>query len=669
MREPLPLANDQPYDRPHQPWICGRTAEGDPCAFGPERGGKCPHRAECTPVAVNGVWQCNRPAVRGGPCPDGPLADGKCCRHHKCTPVRSLRAVRGKLSKSLLFLGIGLMLMLLGSSSRWQWIAPGPLCESHAQILRRLPSQQRCATCHAVAESEPTSWIAAAFRSREVGPTQSERCMTCHQTSIDPALSLLPHNLPPAQLAAYFNHGQSPANKVPDQIACSVCHQEHHGAHHALAAMDDNRCQACHQQQFRSFAHDHPPLGIWPYERRTPIAFNHASHAGKHFHEKGKSFDCAMCHQSDPTGNVQQTLPYEQSCADCHDGPLSTTLAMGLPLFALPMIDLEALEQVGEHVGAWPESLTGDFDGSLPAPMKMLLARDPDWKAIVATLGADFEMGDIDPDDPEHLRAAAQVVRALKRQWWNVQTSDVDLSSSLGLRRDQLREAQQAWLPELANEMASPSDEAPSNMLPPDNPPSTGSGLVRDDTTMSLVHFASGHSDPLLRSLLDRIAQESDPAAREVALRELASPTSPGLCATCHSIDRADGAPISNPTAVGEGGLKIHWQTADRLAMPRPFTRFSHRPHLAQVELRDCTSCHTIDQGAAAATYSGTNPHAFVSDFQPMSQQACAACHQPHGAADRCTTCHNYHVGNLFPLSELLSPTTTPTDEFPPPKK
>ncbi len=551
--------------------------------------------------------------------------------------------MRGRLSKSMLLLGIGLVLMLMGSSSRWQYLAPGPLCKSHAQILRGLSAEQRCATCHAAAESEPISWVAYALGGPQIGPTQSERCMACHQASIAPTRSTLPHNLTQAQLAALHKT----ASKGRDEIACSVCHQEHHGADHPLAAMDDNRCQACHQQQFASFAQDHPPLGIWPYERRTPISFNHASHAGRHFADKGESFTCAMCHQSDTTGNVQRTLPYEQSCAKCHDGPLRTSLVVGVPLLTLPMVDIEALEAAGEQVGAWPESLTGDFDGPLPAPMKLLLARDPDWQAIVAVLGADFELGDVDPDDPAQLRAAAQVVRAIKRQWWRLQRGDANLRS-IGLHPDLLREAQEAWLPELATEMAS-SGELPPSPAPPTGPAAFGSvHVTRDDTTMSLVYHAAGHSDPVLRAMLELAVAEADTASHQIALNELAGPTSPGLCATCHTIEPSS-LPLlaTHASSPRESPLTIRWRAADRSLDPRPFTKFSHRPHLTQVALRDCTSCHAIELGAATASSTGTNPHAFVSDFQPMSHQQCATCHQPQGANDRCTTCHNYHVGDL----------------------
>ena len=53
-----------------------------------------------------------------------------------------------------------------------------------------------------------------------------------------------------------------------------------------LTAIDNVACQTCHQQRYESFAGDHPDFGIWPYERRTRIAFNHASHRDKHFVEK-----------------------------------------------------------------------------------------------------------------------------------------------------------------------------------------------------------------------------------------------------------------------------------------------------------------------------------------------------------------------------------------------
>ena len=111
-----------------------------------------------------------------------------------------------------------------------------------------------------------------------------------------------------------------------------------------LTAIDNAACQACHQQRYDSFADDHPDFGIWPYERRTRIAFNHASHQAKHFAEKKQAFDCRTCHVEDATRQVQLLASYEAACASCHDEKIATSVARGVPMLALPTLDVDGAE-------------------------------------------------------------------------------------------------------------------------------------------------------------------------------------------------------------------------------------------------------------------------------------------------------------------------------------
>ena len=104
----------------------------------------------------------------------------------------------------------------------------------------------------------------------------------------------------------------SPTEHAADkEIACATCHREHHGTQVSLTAINNVACQSCHQQRYRSFAADHPDFGAWPYKRRTQIAFDHASHLGKHFPEKKQAFECLACHVSDLAGAVEKTVSYE----------------------------------------------------------------------------------------------------------------------------------------------------------------------------------------------------------------------------------------------------------------------------------------------------------------------------------------------------------------------
>ena len=192
-------------------------------------------------------------------------------------------------------------------------------------------------------------------------------------------------------------------------MACAACHREHHGAQADLTAIDNAACQSCHQQRYESFATDHPDFGNWPYERRTRIMFNHATHGEKHFAEKKQAFDCQKCHVADETGRVERLASYDVSCAGCHDEKIATSIARGVPMLALPTLDVAAFKKAGRDVGAWPAAATGDFDGRLPPMMKLLLAGDPKAAQAMIQLGPNFEFQDIDPDDTEQVAASADI--------------------------------------------------------------------------------------------------------------------------------------------------------------------------------------------------------------------------------------------------------------------
>ncbi len=524
--------------------------------------------------------------------------------------------------------------MLLGSNWRNELVVPGPLCSHHAQVLRGAGWENRCNACHAAGNQSVGGWLSAVVEN-SVGPTQSDKCMVCHDKTLATEFALSPHNLPDEQLLK--RHGESHGN-VPRELACSICHQEHQGADHAIAAMDDARCQSCHTQQFESFATDHPELGIWPYDRRTPIAFSHTTHEGKYFAEKNQPFACLQCHVEDSTGNVQKTLSYKVACAQCHDEEIATSLAEGVAMLALPSVDLDTLAEAGMDLGAWPEMATGDFDGALPAMMKLLLDSDPKARKARELLGADFEFYDIDPDDPEQLQAAADLTLAIKQLLSRLANSDPNSDANLREQaRPPIRLAMHAWK-QWMEEASAPPERRDEEDLP-----RTPGTWFLENRNLSIRSQPTGHADPVLRAWIDLAASTSDPEMRETLLKELAGPHAPGRCGTCHSQDQGP-----------SGQILFHWRSHDRRLDPRGFTRFSHAPHLLQAELRDCTACHRIDtQADTSGNYTGLSPGVKVCDFEPMSKATCANCHTKSVVGDSCTQCHNYHVGR--PL-ETVSP-------------
>ncbi|TWT87473.1 hypothetical protein Mal64_30120 [Pseudobythopirellula maris] len=701
MRRPLEDFGAQRYDRPNEPWVCGLSEEGRPCPVGPTRGGVCPALAECVPVRQGDRWVCNRSTHRGGPCDGaggggGPSPEGACCRVATCKPKRSLRTVRGRWSLGAAAFALGAVLMLLGTAQRNELVAPGPLTSHHAQIVGRENWADRCAACHPAGASGALGVVGRAALGHGViepgGPTQSALCLKCHQGLDAAGAAMLAHGLPAqslpsskppvesdsvvnASLSSAPFAGMTPSGAHGGEVACAVCHQEHHGADHNLARLTDARCQACHQERFESFASDHPDFGVWPHGRRQRIAFNHASHQTKHHPSKSETFDCRVCHTADATGDLTALAPFETSCASCHEASIDATSATGVALLALPMVDDAALADAGRPLGLWPESAKGDFDGDMPALQKLLLASDPEARRALQLLGADFTFFDVDPGNEEQVAAAADLVDATRALVADLAEHggeavaqrvaalvSLPLGGTAGLRASRVPASsplpnppqqgegilgEGSLAPGLPREMAALAwrlwnDDADA----PHDPPAAPGVWSIDRRGLALKYRPTGHADPMLRAWLDTIAALPDEhaALRDAALAELAGPTSPGGCATCHSLEQRPG-----------GRLALNWLGRDRTTEPRGFTHFSHRPHVVQPELEDCTACHQVDAAAASATdYASLHPAQFVTQFAPLGKQACVSCHQPHLAGDSCTQCHHYHVEGLGVRSEGL---------------
>jgi hypothetical protein len=503
--------------------------------------------------------------------------------------------------------------------------------------------------------------------------------MKCHEKTIAKDLAAAAHNVPAEMLARITatknaiasNDAKTLPSPLPkrerNSIACSACHREHHGAVADLTAMDNAACQTCHQRKFESFAGDHPDFGVWPYERRTRIAFNHASHRGKHFAEKKQAFDCRACHVEDATGKAQLVASYEATCAKCHDEKIATSIGRGVPMFALPTLDVAALKSAGFEIGSWPKGATGDFDGRLPPLMKMLLAADLAAAQAMAKLGAEFDFQDINPKDREQLEACATLAASIKRLMVALSESpDAAIRERLtgaiggsvsdeqvgvlvaGLSSDTIRTVRDAW--GFAQGTAvKVSSEAQANKTASPLPSPKGRGSrspivfastgkwFRDEATFAIRYQPRGHADPVLTTLLNLLAATPELNERPVAaamLKELTKPNAPGLCVSCHSVEKS-----------AASQLVVNWQAYDRSTEPRGFTKFSHSPHLLLPQLADCTHCHAIDNAAATTVaYTDTDPKRFVSDFAPISKRQCTECHTAKAAGDKCQSCHNYHV-------------------------
>lgn len=701
MIEPGPHEAANQYERPNQPWVCGLAAAGHACAAGPAARGRCPALAECSPKRDGDRWQCNRSVLRGGPCDDGPTPEGRCGRVQKCRPVRSLRAKRRLFIAACALVAIGGAGIVLCSGWKESALRPGALAQQHAQILENADGKSAsCGACHAAATQNVMGWAVSLVAANNSLPTQSQLCMNCHSKSISKEMSLRAHNLPmqtlkqltsdrqaipaaadtvispsvsaesvdsPAVSAGSVRNVSAETSDFPvapsrddsaiyadaaKSIACAACHREHHGAKADLTAIADDACQACHQQRYRGFAADHPDFGAWPYVRRTRIAFNHASHRGKHFIEKKQTFDCRTCHATGSSGEITSTANYETACASCHDEKIATSIGRGVAMFTLPIMDVEALKASGHDIGTWPDAATGDFDGRLPAAMKLLLAGDPAGAAAIAKMGPTFEFQDVDPKDKEQLAASASLGAAIKALLADIHSSGAvavreRLAASLGrdvteaeaatltagLSMDTLRGAAE-WVGTATKTDPTISTVKLAKTALPYGP--TGS-WSRDETTFTVRYQPAVHADPVLTAWIEVLANTPHLEQRPIALamfKELTKSTAPGLCATCHSVEQANAET-----------MVVNWRTTPRATPQRGFTKFTHDPHLVLPQLNDCASCHAVVDAAIAVTaYADYAPHHFVNDFKPITKRQCAECHTHTAAGDSCQSCHNYHV-------------------------
>ncbi len=338
--------------------------------------------------------------------------------------TRSLRSKRRIFTLALTAFTIGALLIVGASPFRHEFFVPGELTSAHGRIMAK-DGVDRCANCHVASES---GWlVTSAETAHPPGTTQSELCMKCHDDSLNAEFYLNPHNLAHEKLAA-LGAGDSAGGDVLKKLghltgmsgckpalACSVCHQEHHGAGHDLSTYTDRQCQTCHQSGFQAFDDGHPEFVSYPLKERSGIAFDHASHSLKHFPGKDAEFNCSQCHIDDDFQNVKKLASFEDTCASCHNPQITEASTKGLAMFALPMLDTNAIEGNDLKIGSWPLAATGDFDGPLPPIMRVLLSADPKSKLILEQFGPNFEFGDVDPDSPNDVRGAVGLVWGIKR--------------------------------------------------------------------------------------------------------------------------------------------------------------------------------------------------------------------------------------------------------------
>ncbi len=393
----------------------------------------------------------------------------------------TLRGKRRVVTVAITAFTIGTLLIVLNSPFRNSFLVPGELSSTHAQILAG-QGADRCSACHPGDNQSLGSMLLGSFSSSEKSKCQSDLCMECHKNSINSEFALKPHNVEPSRLinehsrfkqASFANLvGASPPINEENELACSTCHREHHGAND-LKHMTDRQCQTCHSNVYHSFETDHPEFTNWPVDRRSRIAFDHVSHSNQHFPGKSAEFDCRQCHIDDSFANVQKLASFEVSCAGCHEQQIVNSGSQGLELFSLPMLDLKAIRSAKLDVGSWPVESTGDFDGQISPMMRLLLAGDSKAAKTLVQLGDGFDFSDVDAADVHQVKLASQLAWSIKYLLFDLSVkgefavrerlsqvlqrpvSSMEVNQLIhGASEATFQQASKAWFPKLNQEVA-----------------------------------------------------------------------------------------------------------------------------------------------------------------------------------------------------------------------
>lgn len=370
-------------------------------------------------------------------------------------------------------------------------LMPGPLTSAHVAI-------ENCSSCHSKSNDSKLTWVSGLVAGDP--HADSKACLTCHKM---PDTAFNPHGASASILnqsserlkkvaanmsvpaSARLQNAAFPAQDVMSrELYCATCHQEHQGATFNLKKVSNEQCRSCHAVKFDSFDGSHPKFEGYPFKQRTHIIFDHAGHFGKHYPEVAKKdpakripATCSTCHDSGKDRRVMSVVPFEKTCAGCHNDQITgkerATGPKGVAFLSVPGLDMQTLKKKNAPVGDWPD----DSDAALTPFMKVMISRSDRGRALLKSLDG-LNLQDLTTANDTQIKAATDLaweVKALFFALLNGKASDVlgdmnigsgaalsatlttDLTASIP--RDVVSSAQQEWLPNLATEMANRAEK------------------------------------------------------------------------------------------------------------------------------------------------------------------------------------------------------------------
>ena len=345
----------------------------------------------------------------------------------------SMRTLRGRLIFWTLITTAGLFTVLFTGRDSSQWMAPGPLTSAHSRLML---DEKRCDACHV--SPRLVSWNASTEGVKHDVATQSQLCLKCHGAELGNTYALNPHGASEQRLERIAQRivgkveragnanvtNASTVREHPrffDALACATCHKEHHGRQADLTSVTTGQCQTCHAKQFKSFGDGHPDFLKWIDRKQDVIAFNHATHAEKHFQQKQREFECRACHQdglsstSANQGEVVRTVGFDRACASCHEQTIHASSGAGVQLIALPTMNEETLAGGKESIERWPQGCVGDMEGVIPPWMELLLIPDDAAARALQELPASRDLGKLDLSDKKQVENARALSTGIRR--------------------------------------------------------------------------------------------------------------------------------------------------------------------------------------------------------------------------------------------------------------
>jgi len=363
---------------------------------------------------------------------------------------------------------------------------PGPLTSAHASI-------ENCSSCHGKSGDSKLSWIHGLVAGDPIA--DSKACMTCHKM---PPTAFFPHDASPDVLIASTKRLTKTAATTPEPLSaraqnaafpardvvsrgltCATCHQEHQGTNFNLNKITNEQCRSCHVVKFDSFDRNHPQFENYPFDRRTRIIYDHASHFDKHFPEVAKkdaakriAEACSTCHDSQKDRRIMSVAPFEKTCSGCHldqiTGKERATGPKGIAFLALPGLDLQTLKKRNAAIGEWPDA----SEAELTPFMEVMISRNEKGRALIKTVDR-LNLQDLTNATDVQIRAVKDLIWEIKRLLYalisgkasdvlgdlNIGNDSKKLSASLvadltaSIPRDVIVGAQQQWLPNLAREI------------------------------------------------------------------------------------------------------------------------------------------------------------------------------------------------------------------------